>query len=102
MRQVWKMALSRNSVTEFQLPRGAEFLGGALQSGPEGTPQVILFALLDPAAPEEARRVMACVSGEPIADELDDRLTHIVTVQAIPPSGVPMVVHVFEVGPVLQ
>lgn len=96
------MKLSRNSVTEFQLPQGAEFLSGSLQSGEEGTPEVVLFALLDPAAPEEARRVMACVSGEPIADELDDILTHIVTVQAIPPSGIPMVVHVFEVGPVLQ
>lgn len=102
MRQVWKMALSKNSLTEFELPQGAEFLSGALQPSQDGTPEVILFALLDPKVEKETRQVLATVSGEPIADELDDRLTHIVTVQAIPPSGVPMVVHVFEVGPVLQ
>lgn len=98
MRVVWKMALEqKTSVTEFELPEGAEFLSGMLQPGPMGTPQAILFALVDPDARLQKRRVFAAITSEEIDDAQADSMRHIATMQAITPGGQVIVVHVFEV-----
>ena len=98
MRKVVRMNLGADSVTEFKLPHGAEFLSAFFQPSPSGTPVIALFALVDPSAPTEQHQVLAIVDGEEYPAEKEGiTLRYVATCQAIPPSGHPYVVHLFEV-----
>lgn len=97
MRKVVRMNLGENSVTEFKLPHGAQFLSAFFQPSPSGTPVIAVYALVDPSAATEQHRVMAVVEGEEYEVGPPTRLRYFASCQAIPQNGHPYVVHLFEV-----
>ena len=97
MRKIVRMNLSDNSITEFKLPHDPKFLSAFFQPSPSGTPVIAVFALVDPSAPTEVYRVLAVVEEEGYDEAVVGDTRYFATCQAIPPSGHPYVVHLFEV-----
>jgi hypothetical protein len=59
-RTVWKFPLERLSQQEVAMPRGAQILCARLQFE-----TLCLWALVDPSAPAETRRIVICGTGHP-------------------------------------
>jgi hypothetical protein len=87
VRKVFKYVLPDDDEFHLPLPAGAELLHLDCQNN-----EVALWALVDPAAPTEARRFRLAGTGHPI--ETARQLTHIGTVLLM---GGKLVFHLFEV-----
>jgi hypothetical protein len=101
MRTIWKYELGGGKITEVEAPQGAQFLHATVQPNPEKGIVLVVWALVDPEAPKQTRRLLGVATGEPFEDALADAGRHISTVQVMArvPDGFPRVevVHIFEV-----
>lgn len=89
MKKIFKYSLVGENVQDLALPRGARIIAAQTQYG-----GVCLWAIVEPDAPTEYRRVVVIQTGHPLPDNIAD-FTHVGTVQV---GTGPLVVHVF-VGP---
>jgi len=96
MRAVWKFEIGAGTISELEVPQGAQFLHSTVQPNPERGIVLVVWALVDPEAPKQTRRLMGVATGEPFEDALADSLRHVSTVQVVTNMGV-NVLHVFEV-----
>jgi hypothetical protein len=81
-RTIWKFPIPTDgSVQAIEIPVGAQILHAAPQPNPaDGTTVLCLWAIVDPAAPEEVRRFVYASTGRPLPEA--DAFAHVATVQA--------------------
>lgn len=83
---IWKFVLEISDIQEIQMPGGADILSVAEQDG-----RLCLWALVDPGAIRECRKVWIIVTGNPFPEAVELHF-----IGTVPMHGGALIWHVFE------
>jgi hypothetical protein len=83
--KIYKYEISPEGMQSLEMPHGAQPLDVQVQLQQDGSATVVLWALVMPEQPKEARRLAVVATGDDLPAEIVEKFSYVKTFQTLSP-----------------